>query len=279
MSQPPNRHINNHPSQQQTNKPIFSSSSPSKTLNTNNPLVENQALINTKKGTPQQQLPKSKSNKKTNRKLPTTMSLTTPWARRFILSRPKDALLPIPREFLTDGFNLVQLAPIVEHVTDEDSVNDNINNYNQHSTLLGGRVTSTSASSSNPSLYKAALRLILEETSDSAPSTSTTSNSNQIKRTGTYTPSQIQKAAEVLYTLVHARYVSSPRGLDTIRRMFLRNYEVGTDEVFGKCPRMECAGTPLLPFGISNGYDIGHKDGICRKSMRYCCSCGEVSEV
>ena len=203
------------------------------------------------------------------------MSLTTPWARKFILSRPKDALLPIPREFLTDGFNLVQLAPIVERVVrDGISANNNSN---------------LSPPPPYPSLYKAAIRLILEET-DSNQNTGgsssniinnrtkniNSSNNSDVKRQTVYTPSQIQKAAEVLYTLVHARYVSSPRGLDTIRRMFLRNYEVGIDEVFGKCPRMNCAGSPLLPLGISDGYDIEGDGGVCRKSMRYCCCCGEV---
>ena len=220
----------------------------------------------------QQQQVLSTKAKKANRKLPTTMSLTTPWARKFILSRPKDALLPIPREFLTDGFNLVQLAPIVEQVA-LVTAEENTNNKKEETKSL--------SPSSYPSLYKAALRLILDDSDNNVTTTKTTGNSvqqnpTQINNRSHHSPELIQKAAEVLYTLVHARYVTSPRGLDTIRRMFLRNYEIGTDEVFGKCPRIKCAGAPLLPFGMSCRYDFDGKDGINRKSMRYCSCCGEV---
>jgi hypothetical protein len=226
-------------------------------------------------------LSKKISKKGKSNKTATTMSLTTPWARTFILSRPKDALLPIPRDFLTDGFNLVQLAPIIEKAMGGERMQHHVSN-----------AASSSLSPPSISLYKAALRLILEDTetnnldSNSNPSVSAQNNNNHSNQNpmkyqtgGLHTPSQIQKAAEVLYTLVHARYVTSPRGLDTIRRMFLRNYELGTNEVFGKCPRMSCSGTPLLPFGVSCLYDFDGKDGIYRKSMRYCCSCGEVRYI
>ncbi len=265
QQQQQNIYRGNNQTSMEESKLNFASSSKISTSNNNR-----NANSNNKK---KQQLPlnpKTQSKKTKHNTLPTTMSLTTPWARKFILSRPKDALLPIPREFLTDGFNLVQLAPIVERVVRDSEEGGN------------AALPPSPPSSPYPSLYKAALRLILEETENHpnpAGSLSSNHNTNGTKRQtqSTFTQSQIQKAAEVLYTLVHARYISSPRGLDTIRRMFLRNYEVGTDEVFGKCPRMNCAGTPLLPFGISDGYDIDGDGGICRKSMRYCCCCGEVS--
>ena len=217
----------------------------------------------------------------TTRKLPTTMSLTTPWARKFILSKPKDALLPIPRDFLTDGFNLVHLAPIIEQI-----VVNNGDDSTTHDENANRGVRRGSSSSSSLSLYKAALRLILDD-SDSSNSNNVNSTkfpthtnktlTNTLISSSQHNAATIQKAAEVLYTLVHSRYVTSPRGLDTIRRMFLRNYELGTNEVFGKCPRMQCNGNPLLPLGMSCNYDLHGKEGIHRKSLRYCCSCGEVS--
>ena len=217
----------------------------------------------------------------TTRKLPTTMSLTTPWARKFILSKPKDALLPIPRDFLTDGFNLVHLAPIIEQI-----VVNNGDDSTTHDENFNRGVRKGSSSSSSLSLYKAALRLILDD-SDSSNSNNVNSTkfpthtnrtlTNTLISSSQHNAATIQKAAEVLYTLVHSRYVTSPRGLDTIRRMFLRNYELGTNEVFGKCPRMQCNGNPLLPLGMSCNYDLHGKEGIHRKSLRYCCSCGEVS--
>ena len=192
------------------------------------------------------------------RTLPTTMSLTTPWARKFILSRPKDALLPIPREFLSDGFNLVQLASVVEKAVEAMKLRGEGNMAPN---------TNSDGSSSGTSLYKNALRLMLKEDE--------TENSNSTL-SSTYTPFQIQKAAEVLYTMVHARYVSSPRGLDTIRRMFKRNTDVGIEPIFGRCCRINCNGMPLLPIGISDKFDIWGKGGAGRKAMRYCPSCNET---
>lgn len=173
----------------------------------------------------------------------TTMSLTTPWARKFILSRPKDALLPIPREYLSDGFNLVNIAPVIHKIFHENKID-------------------TQATSS---LYKAAIKLILEEEG--------MTNSTGVTK-------DIQHAAEVIYQLVHARFVCSPRGLDTIRRMFKRNADNGTIyPIFGRCSRIKCNGTALLPFGVSDQYDISGKGTIQRKAMRYCCSCREVSKI
>ena len=95
----------------------------------------------------------TKNNKKA---MPTTMSLTTPWARKFIMSRPKDALLPIPREFLSDGFNLVRLAPIVDRTVANTVVAE------REPAVVG----TSNKNNGHISLYKAALRLILDEETD-----------------------------------------------------------------------------------------------------------------
>ncbi|KAI2493241.1 protein kinase regulator [Fragilaria crotonensis] len=119
------------------------------------------------------------------------LSYTTPWVIDFLQSRPNDALLAVPRDFLGDGFNLVHLPPLVER-------------------FVG------SVDLSFP-LYKAALRLILsnEQLSDIPP--------------------LVQQAAEILYALIHGRFVTSPRGLDTLRRTLMHH-----KEIFGKCPRPSC---------------------------------------
>ncbi|KAI2500656.1 protein kinase regulator [Fragilaria crotonensis] len=148
------------------------------------------------------------------------LSYTTPWVIDFLQSRPNDALLAVPRDFLGDGFNLVHLPPLVER-------------------FVG------SVDLSFP-LYKAALRLILsnEQLSDIPP--------------------LVQQAAEILYALIHGRFVTSPRGLDTLRRTLMHH-----KEIFGKCPRPSCRGMPMLP----------HGDSIPgRNAQRYCFSCGQVWE-
>ena len=78
-------------------------------------------------------------------------------------------------------------------------------------------------------------------------------------------PIPVQKAAETLYLLVHARFALSPRGLDAVRRAI----QSGSCDLFGRCPRLNCSGQSLLPCGLSDEYGKG-------KICRYCCACGEV---
>lgn len=167
---------------------------------------------------------------------------TTRWARNFLASRPKDMLLPIPREYLSDGFNLVQLAPIVERI----------------GRMENGYLPPSVQNESYP-VFKAALRLILQQDGEQFSTTAS-----------------VQRAAEVLYTLVHARYAMSPRGLDTIRRV-LRRSDGTVDPVFGRCPRMRCRGMPLLPYGDSDNYDLCNS--VTTRAKRYCPCCGEVRRV
>jgi hypothetical protein len=164
---------------------------------------------------------------------------TTRWVRKFLSSRPKDTLLPIPREYLSDGFNLVQLAPIVERI----------------GRMENGCVLPAMQNESYP-LFKAALRLILQQDGEQSSTTAS-----------------VQRAAEVLYTLVHARYAISPRGLDTVRRV-LRRSDGTVDPVFGRCPRIRCRGMPLLPWGDSDNYDP--RNCVTTRAKRYCPCCGEV---
>ena len=235
------------------------------------PSETSKSVQQTARPPPSERVPPTKSTKT----LPTTMSLTTPWARKFIMSRPKDALLPIPREFLSDGFNLVRVAPIVDRT---------VANTVAAERDEGGR---SSKSNGHISLYKAALRLILDEESPALSrgsnnsSTPGSSKRNLSQEHHQYSPEQVQKAAEVIYTLVHARYITSPRGLDTVRRMFRQGKSNPTDAnaIFGRCTRINCQGMPLLPLGVSDAYDEEGNMGIKRKAMRYCSSCGEAFYV
>lgn len=55
----------------------------------------------------------------------------------------------------------------------------------------------------------------------------------------------IETAAEVLYGLIHARYICSPQGLNKMKVMF-------DAAEFGRCPRVYCQGQPVLPVGRSD---------------------------
>lgn len=53
---------------------------------------------------------------------------------------------------------------------------------------------------------------------------------------------RVAAAAQLLYGLVHARFVMTPRGIAKM----LEKYTAGC---FGCCPRVNCARSPVLPVG------------------------------
>uniref|UniRef100_A0A7R9U8W1 Casein kinase II subunit beta n=1 Tax=Pinguiococcus pyrenoidosus TaxID=172671 RepID=A0A7R9U8W1_9STRA len=72
----------------------------------------------------------------------------------------------------------------------------------------------------------------------------------------------VENAAEMLYGLIHARYVLTNRGMDQMLEKYRR-------AEFGRCPRVLCRGQAVLPTGLS---DMPRHDQV----KIYCPSCREV---
>jgi len=72
----------------------------------------------------------------------------------------------------------------------------------------------------------------------------------------------IESAAEMLYGLIHARYVLTSRGMAAMRDKFC-----AAD--FGRCPRVFCYGFPVLP--------VGQSDIPCTNTVKvYCSKCEDI---
>ena len=70
--------------------------------------------------------------------------------------------------------------------------------------------------------------------------------------------SMLQSSAELLYGLIHAQFIKTPRGLILIKEKFIR-------KEFGTCSRVYCRFSPLLPIGLF--------DEFGNESVKLFCSC------
>ncbi len=103
--------------------------------------------------------------------------------------------------------------------------------------------------------YARAISIIIGEESEcAAPSASAVVPPDQ--------DDAAQSSAEILYGLIHARFIMTATGLSKMASKYRR-----ID--FGRCPRVACAGQPLVPAGES---DVPQKSAV----KVFCCRCKEL---
>ncbi|CAO2837933.1 unnamed protein product [Amaranthus hypochondriacus] len=72
----------------------------------------------------------------------------------------------------------------------------------------------------------------------------------------------VESAAEMLYGLIHARYILTSKGMSAMLEKY-KNYD------FGRCPRVYCCGQPCLPVGQS---DLARSSTV----KIYCPKCEDI---
>ncbi len=98
----------------------------------------------------------------------------------------------------------------------------------------------------SPGYYEFALDLILDE--DAAEDEAMTEAEHEM----------VESSAEVLYGLIHARYILTVRGLAAM----LEKWKTAQ---FGRCPRVLCASQHCLPVGQSDMLRQGNVKIFCPK--------------
>ena len=74
----------------------------------------------------------------------------------------------------------------------------------------------------------------------------------------------IESAAELLYGLIHARFIITPRGMSAMLDKYKNTH-------FGRCPRAFCQGQPVLPVGQACLLPAPHQPHT--PSGPYVCAC------
>lgn len=148
-----------------------------------------------------------------------------PWIQQFCELFGHDYFVAVSQDFIEDDFNLTGLSLQVPY-------------------------------------YREALYTILDYQVETAEDSANGAVSGKNSKNELPNKSLLSHSAELLYGLIHARYIISKPGLTAMATKFERNE-------FGSCPRYHCDGMHLIPCGAT---DIPGQETV----RLYCPCCNDI---
>lgn len=148
-----------------------------------------------------------------------------PWIQQFCESFGHDYFVPVAQEFIEDDFNLTGLSLQVPY-------------------------------------YREALYTILDYQVETSEDNGGAAKAANGKRSDLPNKALLSHSAELLYGLIHARYIILKLGLTAMASKFERSE-------FGICPRYYCDGMHLIPVGAT---DIPGQETV----RLYCPCCNDI---
>ncbi|KAK6454678.1 casein kinase II, regulatory subunit [Scheffersomyces xylosifermentans] len=179
-----------------------------------------------------------------------------PWIQQFCELFGHDYFVPVAQEFIEDDFNLTGLSSQVPYYREAlytilDYQVETAEDHNDDQTLLNGRSTSTNNTNNTTN-----------NNSNSNSNNNNNNSSNKSAKAELPNKALLAHSAELLYGLIHARYIISKPGLTAMASKFERNE-------FGSCPRYFCDGMHLIPVGST---DIPGQETV----RLYCPCCNDI---
>ncbi|EGW33581.1 uncharacterized protein SPAPADRAFT_60924 [Spathaspora passalidarum NRRL Y-27907] len=167
-----------------------------------------------------------------------------PWIQQFCELFGHDYFVQVSQDFIEDDFNLTGLSSQVPYYREALY------------TILDYQVeTAEDSPQDNNSI---------PGTANTTATTNTANTSSSKKEAKNELPNKalLAHSAELLYGLIHARYIISKQGLTAMASKFERND-------FGSCPRYFCDGMHLIPVGST---DIPGQETV----RLYCPCCNDI---
>eukprot|EP01105_Mastigella_eilhardi_P027784 TRINITY_DN876_c0_g2_i1.p1 TRINITY_DN876_c0_g2~~TRINITY_DN876_c0_g2_i1.p1 ORF type:complete len:398 (+),score=125.49 TRINITY_DN876_c0_g2_i1:151-1194(+) len=195
------------------------------------------------------------------------------WIQWFCSLRGNEFLCELDEEFIMDQFNLYGLSHVVPHyskaldvILDNDSDAEDSESEDESDDLGatappdGGQDSKSEETSSGKEGQVPRMSAVGATSACNIDASVRAMEAERERRRKKR--EEVERSAELLYGLIHARYIVTPPGLNAM----LSKYKRGE---FGRCPRVYCRGQHVLPVGTSD-----QPMGIPVKL--YCPRCGEL---